>query len=42
VNWYNSRRKERFGIIAKEIKEKEKIKGLGYMVFDLGDFGLLG
>jgi AAA+ ATPase superfamily predicted ATPase len=41
VNWYNSRRKERFGIIANEIKEKEKLKGMGYLVFDLGDFGLL-
>jgi len=23
VNWYNTKRKERYGIIAKEIKEKE-------------------
>jgi len=41
VNWYNTRRKERYGIIAKEIKEKEKLKGMGYMVFDLGDFAIL-
>jgi len=40
VNWYNARRKERFGIIAKEIRDKEKLKGMGYIVFDLGDFSL--
>ena len=41
VNWYNSRRKERYGIIAKEIKEKEKLRDMGYMVFDLADFAIL-
>jgi AAA+ ATPase superfamily predicted ATPase len=38
VNWYNARRKERYGIIAKEIKDKEKLKGMSYLVFDLRDF----
>jgi hypothetical protein len=41
VSWYNARQKERFGIIAKEIKDKKKLKDMGYIVFDLGDFGLL-
>ena len=38
VNWYNARRKVRYGIIAKEILDKEKLRDKGYMVFDLGDF----
>ncbi len=38
VKWHNSRRKERFGIIAKDIKDKEKLKNMGYFVFDLRDF----
>ncbi len=38
VNWYNARRKVRYGIIAKEIKDKEKLKDMGYIVFDLRDF----
>ncbi|MDW7777380.1 MAG: hypothetical protein SCH39_13735, partial [Methanosarcinales archaeon] len=38
VNWYNARRKEKYGIIAKEMKDKEKLKDMGYLVFDLGDF----
>ena len=41
VNWYNTRRKERYGIIAKEIKEKEKLRDMGYMVYDLADFAFL-
>ncbi|VVB92789.1 Archaea bacterial proteins of uncharacterised function [uncultured archaeon] len=38
VKWYNVRRTERFGIIAKNIDDKEKLKGMGYIVFDLMDF----
>ncbi len=38
VNWYNARRKERYGIIAKDIRDKEKLKGMGYIIFDLRDF----
>jgi len=38
VKWHNARRKERFGIIAKDIKYKEKLKSMGYLVFDLRDF----
>ncbi len=38
VKWHNARRKERYGIIAKDIRDKEKLKNLGYLVFDLMDF----
>ncbi|MCZ7393655.1 MAG: ATP-binding protein [Candidatus Methanoperedens sp.] len=38
VKWYNARRKERYGIIAKDIEDKEELKGMGYIVFDLRDF----
>ncbi|MCD6145163.1 MAG: ATP-binding protein [Methanosarcinales archaeon] len=38
VNWYNARRKVRYGIIAKEIKDKEQLRDMGYIAFDLGDF----
>jgi hypothetical protein len=41
VNWYNARRKIRYGIIAKEILDKEKLRDMDYMVFDLGDFAPL-
>ncbi|HEY9207411.1 MAG TPA: hypothetical protein VIO58_15985 [Candidatus Methanoperedens sp.] len=38
VKWHNARRKERYGIIAKDIKDKEKLKSMDYLVFDLRDF----
>ncbi|NJD78346.1 MAG: ATP-binding protein [Candidatus Methanoperedens sp.] len=38
VRWHNANRKERYGIIAKGIKDKEKLISMGYLVFDLGDF----
>lgn len=41
VNWYNIQRTERFGIIAKEIEDKETLRNMGYLVFDLGDFAIL-
>lgn len=41
VTWYNSSRKERFGIIAKDFKNKEELKSRGYLVFDLRDFALI-
>ncbi len=41
VKWHNARRKERYGIIAKGIDDKEKLKSMGYLVFDLGDFAPL-
>ena len=41
VKWYNSSRKERYGIIAKEIEDKEKLREMGYLVFDLRDFATI-
>lgn len=41
VKWYDARRKERYGIIAKDIKDKEKLIGRGYLIFDLGDFATI-
>jgi len=38
VKWYNSKRKERYGIIAKKIEDKEKLRSAGYLAFDLADF----
>lgn len=38
VKWHNARRKERYGVIAKDIKDKEKLKSMDYLVFDLRDF----
>ncbi len=38
VSWYNSRRKEHFGIIAKRIDGKEELKKQGYLAYDLRDF----
>ncbi|MDD5617236.1 MAG: ATP-binding protein [Candidatus Methanoperedens sp.] len=38
VKWHNARRKERYGIIAKDIRDKEKLITMGYFVFDLRDF----
>ena len=32
------RKKEHFGIIAKKIKQKEKLREEGYLAFDLNDF----
>lgn len=40
VNWHNEDRKEHFGIIAKEIKEKEKLRKEDFLAFDLTDFEL--
>ncbi len=42
VKWHNARRKERYGIIARGIKDKEKLISMGYLVFDLRDFGSHG
>ncbi len=37
VEWNNGRRKEYFGIIAKKIEDKEKLRKGGYYAFDLDD-----
>ena len=36
--WNNEKRKEYFGIMAKKIKDKEKFRNIGYLVFDLDEF----
>ncbi|MBS7655447.1 ATP-binding protein [Candidatus Bathyarchaeota archaeon] len=38
VKWLNEKRREYFGLITKRIKNKEKLKRKGYLVFDLRDF----
>ncbi|VVB96227.1 Archaea bacterial proteins of uncharacterised function [uncultured archaeon] len=38
VKWHNARRKERYGIIAKDIRDKEKYRRMDYLIFDLRDF----
>ncbi|HYN44661.1 MAG TPA: ATP-binding protein [Candidatus Limnocylindrales bacterium] len=37
VQWHDSARKEHYGIIAKEIAGKEKLREKGYQAFDLSD-----
>lgn len=38
VEWRNSGRKERYGIIAKDVKGKEEFRSEGYIIYDLKDF----
>ena len=40
VQWHNSERKEHYGIIAKEITGKEKLREKGYQAFDLSDLNV--
>ena len=35
--WNNEKRREYFGVIAKKIEDKEKLRAVGYQVFDLDD-----
>jgi AAA+ ATPase superfamily predicted ATPase len=37
VDWFNDKRTEYFGVIAKEVESKEKLKKEGYFVFDFKD-----
>jgi len=37
VEWNNKKRKEFYGIIAKKINGKEKLKEEGFLCYDLGD-----
>jgi len=39
VKWRNQERKEYYGIIAKNIANKEELRSKGYLVYDLKDFG---
>ncbi len=38
VDWNNGKRAERFGLIAKQIENKENLKKDGFLAFDLQDF----
>jgi hypothetical protein len=38
LSWSKNKRIEYFGIVAKKIEGKEKLKRNGYIVFDLDDF----
>jgi AAA+ ATPase superfamily predicted ATPase len=38
VDWNTSKRKENFGMIAKKIADKERLRKEGYFVFDFDDF----
>ncbi len=40
VGWHQNDRKEYFGLIARKIENKDKLKANGYLVFDLTDFKL--
>jgi len=43
VRWHNARRKEYYGVIAKNIEGKEKLREKSYLAFDLRDFeGVFG
>jgi len=38
VDWNTNKRKEHFGLIAKKIEGKERLRKEGYFVFDFDDF----
>jgi len=38
VKWHNDERRELYGIIGKKINGKEKLREMGYLVFDFEDF----
>jgi len=38
VEWFNRERKEHFGVIAKKIKNKERLKKEDFFVYDVDDF----
>lgn len=41
VKWHNRTRREEYGIIAREIEDKEALKSEGYHAYDLADFEFL-
>ena len=41
VDWNNNTRKEHFGVIAKYIENKDRLKKDGYFAYDLADFSLM-
>ena len=38
VKWYNTQRKEQYGLIAKKIENKEDLRKKGFLVYDLDDW----
>jgi len=38
VDWHKDKRKEHYGLIAKQVENKGNLQKEGYMVFDLDDF----
>jgi hypothetical protein len=38
VDWRNGSRKERYGIIARSVEGKERLRKSGYFVYDIADF----
>jgi len=37
IRWHNDARREHYGIIAKQIEDKEMLRSGGVYAFDLGD-----
>jgi AAA+ ATPase superfamily predicted ATPase len=38
VDWYNKKRKEQYGIVARQIEQKERLHEKGFLVYDLKDW----
>ena len=38
VKWYNSKRKEQFGLFAKKLENKDELRKQGFLVYDLQDW----
>jgi len=38
VKWYNKKRKEQFGLFAKKLEKKDKLRKQGFLVYDLQDW----
>jgi hypothetical protein len=38
VQWHNKKRTDRYGIIARQIEQKEKLREKGFLVYDLKDW----
>ncbi|RLF34007.1 MAG: ATP-binding protein, partial [Thermoplasmata archaeon] len=40
VEWFNEKRKEHYGIIAKKIENKEDLRKKDYLIYDLDDWDI--
>ena len=38
VDWYNKKRKEQYGLIARKIENKKELRNKGFLVYDLDDW----